>query len=196
MFSNNGWMVWNLTLAAVPLFLSLAIFGGRGHIRSPIWWLGVAAFIVFLPNAPYVLTDVLWLRDDLNATSSQLGELAVAAVYGAFFALGFGAYIIAVSRAVGWFRRVGAGRYAWLVEFSLHLLSAIGIYLGRVLRLNSWDVLGGLDGVLEELARPRPLLLIAVALVITSVPYYVFKLLVLTTRQKATPRVPTTSSGA
>src|SRR4051812_24343730 len=60
--THGRWMVWNLALAAVPVFLAMALFRpGRRHGVG--WWLGTALFVLFLPNAPYVLTDVVHLFD-------------------------------------------------------------------------------------------------------------------------------------
>jgi uncharacterized membrane protein len=56
-------MVWNSLLALVPLALALVVFR-RGARTGTFWWrAGVAIFVVMLPNAPYVLTDVIHLVD-------------------------------------------------------------------------------------------------------------------------------------
>ncbi len=62
---NARWMGWNLLLALVPLALALLLFRGRRE-RTALWWLGTAAFVAFLPNAPYVMTDVIHLFTDVR----------------------------------------------------------------------------------------------------------------------------------
>ena len=52
-----------VALAAVPAILAVPLFWGT-HRRTPFWWLGVVVFALFLPNAPYVVTDIIHLRLD------------------------------------------------------------------------------------------------------------------------------------
>ena len=52
---NRFWMVWNLILASVPLALAVPVFRHRGPRRVG-WWLGLGLLVLFLPNAPYVVT--------------------------------------------------------------------------------------------------------------------------------------------
>ncbi len=143
------WMYWNLALACVPLLLSLVLFR-RGARHTAGWWAGVCAFVLFLPNAPYVLTDVVHLHGDLAVTDARP---LVLARYSVFFALGFAAYVVALWRAGralganGWTRGAVAAAYC-----GLHALSALGIYLGRVHRLNSWDALQQPHDVWQALA--------------------------------------------
>lgn len=65
------------------------------------------------------------------------------------------------------------------MELMAHLLSAIGIYLGRFLRLNSWHVVTDPKDVGQNLAQSlshhRPLLAISVTVVILSVFYWFTK---------------------
>jgi uncharacterized membrane protein len=134
---NGRWMAWNLVLALVPLALAVRLFR-VGAVRSRVWWAGVAAFVLFLPNAPYVLTDVVHLYGDVRAVESNaVLSLAVLPQYGLFMVAGFLSYaasLIVLSSYVG-------GRWAWRARALAHGLSAVGIYLGRVVRLNSWDAL-------------------------------------------------------
>ncbi|MGL4883991.1 MAG: DUF1361 domain-containing protein, partial [Waterburya sp.] len=59
----SGWIVWNLFLAFIPLALSFWLFVRRNIKRSLLWWIGLVVFIAFLPNAPYLLTDIIHLID-------------------------------------------------------------------------------------------------------------------------------------
>jgi hypothetical protein len=57
-------------------------------------------------------------------------------------------------------------------ELSLHLLAAVGIFLGRVDRLNSWDILARPVGVVVavvHLVQSRPLVTMVVLVVIIDI---------------------------
>lgn len=125
---NARWMGWNLVLALVPLALAVVLFRGRRE-RTPLWWLGTAAFVAFLPNAPYVMTDVIHLFTDVrNVESDAVLSLAVLPQYVLFIGVGVASYTACL---------LLVGRHQLL----LHGVCAIGIYIGRVARLNSWDLL-------------------------------------------------------
>ena len=135
-----NWMSWNAALAFVPVLLSRALFRDeRPHNAG--WWAGVVAFVLFLPNAPYVLTDVIHLIADVRATESQsVIALAVIPTYALFFTMGVGAYVVAMRDLSNCLRRHGVDRAHRLsIRLGIHLLCAFGIQLGRVHRLNSWD---------------------------------------------------------
>jgi uncharacterized membrane protein len=155
--SNAGWMGWNLFLALVPLALARVLFG---HHPRPRWLLvtGGALFVAFLPNAPYVLTDVLHLPSAL-APAHGNGWLAAAllAEYLCLFGVGFAAYVLSLVRLERWLSDHGTSRRAVLtVDLSLHALCAVGIVLGRVFRFNSWDLVTNPGGLLDLVRIPQP----------------------------------------
>ena len=166
---NVGWMGWNLVLALVPLGVARFLFG---HRPRPVWllWTGGAAFVAFLPNAPYVLTDVLHLPDDMSAAhDSPWLAAALLAQYVCFVGVGFAAYVLSLVRFERWLAERGVSRAGVLaVDLSLHAVCAVGILLGRVFRFNSWDVLTDPRGLLGTLTVPAPRT-VAVLLVLFAV---------------------------
>jgi uncharacterized membrane protein len=147
-------LTWNLFLAWIPFVLALgaAAVHGRGGPRPLLWVLG-AVWLLFLPNAPYILTDFVHLgRADgvpLWFDAALIGTFA-----GAGLALGLASLLI-VHHVV----EARSGRVVgWAFAVSALGLSAIGVYLGRFPRFNSWDVLTdphSLVGVvLHRLADP------------------------------------------
>jgi uncharacterized membrane protein len=155
--NNIGWMGWNLFLALVPLLLARLLFG---HRSRPRWVLvtGGTVFVAFLPNAPYVLTDVLHLPQELSVTHGN-HWLAAALVgqYLCLFATGFAAYVLSLVRLERWLSDHGVSRRAvFTVDLSLHALCAVGIVLGRVFRFNSWDLVTNPSGLLDLVRIPQP----------------------------------------
>jgi uncharacterized membrane protein len=152
-YAHYTWMLWNLGLAIMPLALAGVLFardGRAGRRPRPLWWVGAVLFVLFLPNAPYVITDVVHLFDDIRSTDSDLVLLGVnVPVFLAFFATGIGSYVAALELARR-FTKATWPRLRWsVVELALHGLCAVGIYLGRVVRLNSWEVLTRPRAVIE-----------------------------------------------
>ena len=57
-------LVWNLVLAWVPFVLALIAYDRhRRGSRGLALWLPLALWLAFLPNAPYLVTDFMLLRD-------------------------------------------------------------------------------------------------------------------------------------
>jgi uncharacterized membrane protein len=151
------WIVWNLLLAAVPAVLSLLLFT-RSRRPSPVWWLGLTTYAVFLPNAPYVLTDVIHFTAEVRATSSDAYvALVLIPKYAAFFTVGFSCYVLAVVRLERWLRQRGwsVGRLL-VLDVTIHGACAVGVFLGRVFRFNSWDLLSRPGDVLAVVQWPNP----------------------------------------
>ena len=192
---NARWMSWNLFLAIVPLILSVFLFRRtqlgsspiavppmslqRRH-RSWLWWFGVVIFVAFLPNAPYILTDIIHFIDDVqHADSVWLITLVLIPLYGAFIFAGFEAYVLSLINVGYYLKQRGLGRYIVGTELAIHALSALGVYLGRFLRFNSWDILTHLDALattlLDDVLAKGPLLVIAVTFLLVSVLYVPLK---------------------
>ena len=153
-FANHGrWMVWNTVLALIPLGLALRLFR-VGVVRGVRWWLGVAVFIAFLPNAPYVLSDVIHFFDDVRASRGN-HDLRVAFVivpiYVAFMVIGFGSYVVSLDRVRQFVTRVASARSATIAVVVLHALSSVGVFLGRFWRFNSWDIVTAPDSLANRL---------------------------------------------
>jgi uncharacterized membrane protein len=161
--------LWNLFLAWIPFALALLIYDGHRRGARPVQLLGLGLlWLLFLPNAPYIVTDFKYLADMTGKTFLFEGLLIGTAASSGLL-LGFmSLYLI---QAI--VRRAAGARYAWLFVFVALGLSSVGVYLGRVLRWNSWDVFvrpgslfGELAGALvDPLAHPRP---IAITILFTS----------------------------
>jgi uncharacterized membrane protein len=176
---TNSWMVWNLFLALVPLALSMWLFR-LARTRSMAWWMAFFLFVTFLPNAPYILTDLIHLVGEIQGTHSlAINTLVILPKYLLFVFLGFEAYVLCLINLGFYFKRQGLGSWVPQAELLLHGLSAIGIYLGRIERFNSWDIVTRphhvLNSVAESLLDKRPLLFMASALLALWGLYWLLK---------------------
>jgi uncharacterized membrane protein len=148
---NGRWMTWNLILAAVPAALAVVVFRHRGP-RTALWWTGAGLCALFLPNAPYVVTDLVHLRDDVLRAGSDLSvTTAVLPMYVAFIAAGFLAYVLAVGEMGRYLSRIGLAHWRSPSEVAIHALCAVGVVLGRVARLNSWEPMTEPHGTAERI---------------------------------------------
>lgn len=171
-------LVWNLFLAWIPFALGLVVYdhARNGARRRSLLPLG-AAWLVFLPNAPYIVTDVKILD---HLVSRIFWYDAVLVVGAATLGLLLGFVSLYLVQAVVSAR---LGRTAgWLFAAGALVLSGIGVHLGRYQRWNSWEVVteptkifGGLaEGLLDPLAHARPLALSAVFAAVWCSGYAVF----------------------
>ena len=166
---NAHWMTWNTALALAPWVLALVLFPKTGRTGLPrwAWFAGLAAWLLLIPNAAYVLTDVVHLPGAVRREPSDAVVLLVVfPLYAAYFALGFTAYADALRRLRRYVVGQGWLRHGWPAELAVHASSAVGIYLGRIHRFNSWDVARQPLPLLESLARgaTRPTAVAAIVL--------------------------------
>jgi uncharacterized membrane protein len=157
-------MAWNLLLAAVPTVLAVRLFR-PGRRPSAGWWIGVVAFALFLPNAPYVVSDLIHLPGNVEEASTRSAVLfGFLPSYATFVALGVLAYAYCLHRLRTWLgaRSLDPGWVA--MEIAIHLVSAVGVLIGRVARLNSWDAVvhprSTVWTSLATLSRPSSLLVV------------------------------------
>ncbi len=130
-------LFWNLFLAWVPFVCSLWVSSINQRFPRRWWYLLIPSilWLIFLPNAPYIITD-LWHLDERPPVPFwyDLGFLATSAWTGCFLAL---ASLSTMQRVVSNF----LGRWiGWLFVLFAIGLSGLGIYLGRFMNWNSWDL--------------------------------------------------------
>lgn len=146
-------LIWNLFLAGLPLLFSYGVQKHRA--AKPLWaWLCGGLWLLFFPNALYITTDLFHLRERPPVPLwYDLLLLLSAAFNGALY--GF----LSLARMEGALRKLLGRRGMGPGIFGLLVLCGFGIYLGRYLRYNSWDVAAnplGLGLDVWEIARhPR-----------------------------------------
>lgn len=134
-------LAWNLFLAWLPLVFALLArdeFQAEPARRPWSWrFLGLAgAWLLFFPNAPYIFTDVIHLTTYFYSHFwVDLVLILLCAMTG--MVLGF----VSLFLMQGVVRRLFGSAASWLFIAAVMALSSFGIYLGRFLRFNSWDVL-------------------------------------------------------
>ncbi|MDQ1459319.1 MAG: hypothetical protein QOI08_803 [Actinomycetota bacterium] len=167
----HGFMLWNIFLAAVPAVLALALFPTSVR-RGVAWWLGFGAWVLFLPNAPYLLTDVVHMVHDIKLASSDSWAYVVIVTYGTLFAFGLASYALSLQLFRRFLHRTVRSRFVAPAIVLVHALCVLAMYLGRFIRLNSWDVLVAPGTVLSSVLhvpRPTTVVVLAVMFVVVGV---------------------------
>ncbi|MBW4620393.1 MAG: DUF1361 domain-containing protein [Cyanosarcina radialis HA8281-LM2] len=172
------YIVGSIALTIVLMVLDIRLWSGKGS-RSLLWWFGFLIFILFLPNAPYVLTDIIHLVEDIQTFPSiWIITLAIVPLYLLFMFVGFEAYVLSLIYLGDYLQRQGRGKWVLGIELLLHFLSAIGIFLGRFLRLNSWYLFtrpGALLDSANELMGKFPLVVTAITFLVLAALYWIMK---------------------
>jgi uncharacterized membrane protein len=177
---------WNLVLAFLPLCLSFLLFRTQQTNRSIFWWLGLVVFVAFLPNAPYVLTDIVHLVAKVRVQPPLpiWAKVLLVIEFGLYFLLGFQAYVVSLINLDSYLRRHGSKKWIVPVELTATALSSLGIYLGRFQRSNSWDIVTAPEKLVrqtaEDLMTRFPLKVILLTFAVITILYYSFKFLNIT----------------
>lgn len=127
-----AFVVWNLFLAVIPAVAAALFVRARSAFAKALTFL---VWLVFLPNAPYIATDFVHLRARPGVPLwFDVALLLSCASTGILLAFTSVADVQGVVAA-----RYGK-RTAWTFALAVLVLCGFGIYLGRFLRWNSWDL--------------------------------------------------------
>ncbi len=124
---------WNIFLALLPLLLATAASRSRSRIRGIAL---SAAWLLFFPNAAYLVTDIVHLR----IAPGHLFWLDLVLLFGAGM-LGMALSLRSLRMIERFYARFVPAPWLQLLSLAFLLASAYGIYLGRVERWNSWHAL-------------------------------------------------------
>lgn len=132
-------LIWNLFLAWLPLVIAYAAssFASRRRFAVVIVLPAAALWLLFFPNAPYILTDLIHLRHPREHVPVWFDTLLIN--WFAWTGMLLGVYSLFLMHTIV---RKAFGRIAgWMFVLIVGTLCGVGIYIGRFLRWNSWDLL-------------------------------------------------------
>jgi uncharacterized membrane protein len=150
--ASARYLIWNLFLAWIPFALAVVVYDRWRRRGSGLTIIALSAlWLLFFPNAPYIATDFVHL-ETRGAAPFWYDAVTIAAFAWVGLMLGFASLYLMQSVVRQW-RGVLAG---WIFAVVAIGLGSLGIYLGRFLRLNSWDALEDpsvLPRILHAVAR-------------------------------------------
>jgi len=125
-------LAWNLFLAFIPYWISSYLSKKPVRIlHIPLLFI----WLLFLPNSPYILTDLFHLR--LRAGIPLWFDLVLVS---SFALIGFALLYRSLLDMIRIFKKHISEKYLLFLLPILFCVIAFGLYLGRYLRFNSWDV--------------------------------------------------------
>ena len=125
---------WNLFLATVPLFFSGLLVKQKTLNYKSI--LLLVLWLLFLPNAPYLVTDIFHYQ---KRPPVPMWFDLILVVSGAWN--GILMCMISMFRVERFLKKVFNPKLTSPIMFLLLIPCGYGIYIGRFLRYNSWDVI-------------------------------------------------------
>lgn len=151
---NTGFVFlnWNLFLAFVP-WITIELTRKRALVSKWVIFLVIPCWLIFFPNAPYIITDFYHLRYNTQLIAwFDLGLIMFFAWMGLLFGLDS---LRSVEHILSkWYHK-------WQVNLLIVIfvfLSSFGMFLGRFLRWNSWNIINEpyylLQDILQRLIMP------------------------------------------
>jgi len=146
---QHAYLFGNLILAWIPLLASMLLDQWERKESVPSWKrsTAVAVWFLFFPNAPYILTDLVHLGPKYYGHFwIDLVLILLFALTGLVLAfLSLRAMQERVQRRLNWLS-------GWLFVALMCLLCGAGVYAGRFLRWNSWDIVARPWLIVNDLA--------------------------------------------
>ncbi len=141
LLTGNWWffvmLSWNVFLAWFPLGVQLVI---RDLLHNRVIgrlgvWAGLALWLLFMPNAPYIITDLFHIQG-LSAPLLWFDTMTLFLFAMTGLLSGLYSCYLAHDRL----DRLVSRPRAWMLMAGCQLLAGFGIYLGRWGRWNSWNL--------------------------------------------------------
>ncbi len=128
-------LVWNLFLAVIPFAITtyLLSYPKLNKFGLLVWF---SVWLLFLPNAPYIITDLIHLK--LSTTYIIWLDILIVSSFACNGLLLFYLSILDMKTILETFLKQSVLSYGTTVVI---VLSGFGVYLGRFLRYNSWEII-------------------------------------------------------
>ncbi len=146
---SYGFLAWNLFLAYVPYFISqwlerhLQILRNRIKLVSLIF-----TWILFMPNSFYILTDLFHLENMGNGHSWFDLTLILSFAWSGII---FG--ILSICKMEMLLKKAKGNLVSGFIICTVMWLNAFGVYIGRFLRFDSWDIIVNPFSLLTEITN-------------------------------------------
>ena len=166
-------LVWNLFLAWIPFVIAFMVSRKAEKVPLPIVCICLLVWLLFLPNAPYLITDLIHLRP---RDGVPLWYDAVIFFLFAFHGLLLG--LVSTLFIHDILEKYLRTKITWLLLGICFILNGYGIYLGRFRRWNSWDIVANpiklLTDSIHKVTSPKAIGVTILFTLIFSFSYLLF----------------------
>jgi uncharacterized membrane protein len=138
-------LIWNLFLAWLPLAISMLFAKPVSTVKH---WILFACWLLFFPNALYIITDLIHLKETGGVPLWYDAILLFAAAI-----TGLIAGLVSLHYAEKFLTKRFTHKTVQIIIAAIFFISSFGVYLGRFLRWNSWDVVTNPVGLFYEIAH-------------------------------------------
>jgi uncharacterized membrane protein len=139
---------WNLFLAIIPFGFTSYMIAKKDTLQLPFLFLVIGSWLLFFPNSPYIFTDLLHLHDRFSGVSFVWFDLLLILSF-AWTAILFGFLSLKQIHVV--LKTQFAKKTADYSVIILLFIASYGVYLGRYLRWNSWDIITHPLGIMSDI---------------------------------------------
>lgn len=138
-------LVWNLFLAVIPFAITTTLIS-KSKPSKITMLLSFGVWLLFLPNAPYIITDLLHLR----SSQQYLMWLDVLVIV-SFAFNGLILFMLSLSDMEKLLKLYLKPNVVFASMIAIFGLTAFGVYLGRFLRYNSWEIINNPIGLFSDI---------------------------------------------
>jgi uncharacterized membrane protein len=171
-------LVWNLFLAWIPLIMAYTAWAlslGRKWLFVVIPFIAFI-WLIFLPNAPYILTDFNHLAEPNPNVPVWFDVMML--IWFSWTGLLLGIVSLYLMQDI--VRREFGRWVGWIMVFIVSGLSSLGVYIGRFIHWNSWDILTDPAGTARQfLVGTQDPSLRSIGFIITFTCFFLFVYLTL-----------------
>ncbi len=131
------YLLWNIFLAMIPFIISsiLLFYLNNKKLKISMFIVGGILWLFFLPNAPYIVTDIIHIGRSHSAPILYDTFLVFSS---AWLGLILGMYSLLHIETI--IKSKLSDKMSSLIMVAIIFLTSFGVYLGRFLRFNSWDI--------------------------------------------------------
>lgn len=142
-------LLWNLFLAWIPFQLSVVLTSGKKISKWASYFL-LVAWLLFFPNALYIITDLIHLENSENDAPVWFDAILLFTSSITGLILAFASLYKVEIFLQGKIRNATINR----LIIGCLFLGSFGVYLGRFLRCNSWDIITQPVSLLTQIIEP------------------------------------------